>query len=343
MPSAGAITPPMDWEEAGRAWGARPADWAYLCEPYARPANEVIFDQLGVGGGTRLLDIACGSGFAAQLAARRGAAVAGIDASDALVRIARARTADGDFRLGDMFALPFPDACFDVATSFNGIWKGCEAALREAARVLVPGGRLGLTFWGRLDHVGLMPYFLKIIELSPRSHSEASIRQGDTGRPGVIEEMLVSAGFMPRERGTVTVINEWPDARLAVRALAAAGPSVPAIQAAGLGPFCEALREVIEPLHTADAGIRIASEFGWITAELRTVDSLPLRQNGRVPVNMDQGRKRQEHLRGDPRVALDVLDDSGRHTHVSITGHVEEMRADTDLADIDRPARNYTG
>ena len=275
MPSAEAITPPMDWEEAGRAWGARPTDWAYLLEPYARPANEVIFDQLGVGDGTRLLDIACGSGFAAQLAARRGAAVTGIDASDALVRIARARTAEGDFRLGDMFALPFPDACFDVATSFNGIWKGCEAALREAARVLVPGGRLGLTFWGRLDHVGLMPYFLKIIELSPPSHAEANIRQGHTGQPGVIEEMLVSAGFMPRERGTVTVINEWPDAGLAVRALAAAGPSIPAIQAAGFGPFCEALREVIEPLHTPDAGIRIASEFGWITAELRPVDSLP--------------------------------------------------------------------
>jgi len=277
MPSAEAITPPMDWEEAGRAWGARPTDWAYLVEPYARPANEVIFDQLGVGEGTRLLDIACGSGFAAQLAARRGAAVTGTDASGALVTIARARTPEGDFRLGDMFALPFPDASFDVATSFNGIWKGCEAALREAARVLAPGGRLGLTFWGRLDHVGLMPYFLKVIELSPPSHAEANIRQGHTGRPGVIEEMLVSAGFMPRERGTVTVINEWPDAGLAVRALAAAGPSVPAIQAAGFGPFCEALREVIEPLHTPGAGIRIASEFGWITAELRPVDSLPQR------------------------------------------------------------------
>jgi SAM-dependent methyltransferase len=163
------------------------------------------------------------------------------------------------------------------ATSFNGIWKGCEAALREAARVLVPGGRLGLIFWGRLDHVGLMPYFLKTIELSPPSHSEATIRRGHTGHPGVIEDMLVSAGFAPREPGTVTVMNEWPDAGLAVRALAAAGPSVPAIQAAGYGPFYEALREVIEPLHTRGAGIRIASEFGWITAELRPVDSFPQR------------------------------------------------------------------
>jgi SAM-dependent methyltransferase len=273
MPSAETISTPMDGKEAGRAWGARSTDWAYLVEPYARPANEVIFGQLGIGEGTRLLDIACGSGFAAQLAARRGGVVTGIDASEALVQIARARTPGGDFRVGDMFALPFPDACFDVATSFNGIWKGCEAALQETARVLVPGGRVGLSFWGRPRHVGLMPYFVKAMELSPPGHDAATIRQGDTGRPGVIEEMLVSAGLVPCERGTVTVVNEWPDATLAVRALAAAGPSIPAIQAAGYGPFCEALRGVIEPLHIPGAGIRIASELGWITAELRTKDS----------------------------------------------------------------------
>lgn len=111
-------------------------------QQYYRDGEKVIrreervhgLDQLGVGDGTRLLDIAYGSGFAAQLAARRGAVVTGIDASDALVKIAGARTAEGDFRVGDMFALPFPGASFDVATSFNGIWKGCEAALREAAR-----------------------------------------------------------------------------------------------------------------------------------------------------------------------------------------------------------------
>jgi ubiquinone/menaquinone biosynthesis C-methylase UbiE len=87
-----------------------------------------------------LLDIACGSGFAAHLASERGAVVSGIDASEGLVTIAHARTPNGDFRVGDMFALPFPDASFDTATSFNGIWKGCDAALIEARRVLLPGG-----------------------------------------------------------------------------------------------------------------------------------------------------------------------------------------------------------
>ena len=54
-------------------------------------------------------------------------------------------------------------------------------------------------------------------------------------------------------------------------------------------------------------------------------------------------KARLEHMRGDPRVALDVLDESDWHTHVSVTGHVEQMREGTDLAGIDRLARKYTG
>jgi ubiquinone/menaquinone biosynthesis C-methylase UbiE len=89
-------------------------------EPYALPANESLFDRLAVDAGVRLLDIACGSGFAASIAARRGALVAGLDASEQLITIAAARTPSGNFQVGDMFALPFPDGSFDVATSSMG-------------------------------------------------------------------------------------------------------------------------------------------------------------------------------------------------------------------------------
>ncbi len=119
------------WENAGRGWGARAAEWAYLFESYARPANDVVLDRLGVGAGTRLLDVACGAGGAARLASQRGASVAGVDASEPLISIARQRTPEGDFRVGDMFALPFADGSFEIATTFNGIWKGCEGALTE--------------------------------------------------------------------------------------------------------------------------------------------------------------------------------------------------------------------
>jgi SAM-dependent methyltransferase len=254
----------VDWKKAGQGWGARATEWAYLLEPYALPANELLFDRLDVKTGVRLLDVACGSGFAASVAARRGALVAGIDASDQLISIASARTPNGNFQTSDMFALPFPDATFEVATSFNGIWKGCEGALDEVRRVLAPKGRLGVTFWGRFERLGLMPFFLKVIELSPPSHGTASTEQGDT--QNVIEDMLRATGFGNLDRGTVDVVNEWPDVSTAVRALAAAGPSLPAVEAVGYEQFCDALAEVIAPFDEDGLGVRITSEFGWVTA-----------------------------------------------------------------------------
>jgi 2-polyprenyl-3-methyl-5-hydroxy-6-metoxy-1,4-benzoquinol methylase len=80
-----------DWQLAGRAWSERAPDVAYLYEPVARPAYQIVFDRLGVSVGARLLDVACGSGYAAMMAAERGADVAGIDAAEGLIDIARAR------------------------------------------------------------------------------------------------------------------------------------------------------------------------------------------------------------------------------------------------------------
>jgi SAM-dependent methyltransferase len=261
----------MTWVDAGRAWGERAADWAYLFEPYARRANEALFDRCGVGAGTRLLDIACGSGYAAAVAAERGAAVSGLDASEALIGIARARTPDGDFRVGDMFALPFADHSFDVATSFNGIWKGCEDALREARRVVRPGGMVGITFWGSPKRMGLAPYFMTVLQLSPPDHQSATLDQGDTGRPGVAEQMLSDVGLEFVERGRVPVINEFPDCALAVRALTAAGPSWPALHAAGAERFVAVLTEALQPLDVEGVGVRITSELGWVAARVPVV------------------------------------------------------------------------
>ncbi|MFB6707225.1 PPOX class F420-dependent oxidoreductase [Streptomyces sp. NPDC056333] len=65
--------------------------------------------------------------------------------------------------------------------------------------------------------------------------------------------------------------------------------------------------------------------------------------DGRVLVNMDEGRKRLEHIRRDPRVSLTVLDEAGWYTHISIIGRVAETRPDEGLADIDRLAHQYMG
>ncbi|HEY0452174.1 PPOX class F420-dependent oxidoreductase [Actinophytocola sp.] len=64
--------------------------------------------------------------------------------------------------------------------------------------------------------------------------------------------------------------------------------------------------------------------------------------NGRILVNMDEGRKRLGYLRANPRVSLTVLDGDDWYTHVSLQGHAE-LRDDPDLTDIDRISRHYTG
>ncbi|MGR6318304.1 PPOX class F420-dependent oxidoreductase [Micromonospora soli] len=65
--------------------------------------------------------------------------------------------------------------------------------------------------------------------------------------------------------------------------------------------------------------------------------------DGRILVNMDEGRRRLSHLRNDPRVTLTVLDEQQWYTHVTIIGRVVELRDDEGLADIDRLSQQYTG
>ena len=65
--------------------------------------------------------------------------------------------------------------------------------------------------------------------------------------------------------------------------------------------------------------------------------------DGRILVNMDEGRKRLDHLRKDPRVTLTALKSSDWYTHVSVQGRVVEMVDDVGLRDIDRLAVHYNG
>jgi demethylmenaquinone methyltransferase/2-methoxy-6-polyprenyl-1,4-benzoquinol methylase len=98
--------------------------------------------------GRRVLDLACGTGDIAWLAASRGAHVTGLDITPRMIELARAKarpvqgSGDAVFLVGDMCALPLPDASFDIVTSGYGLRNVPDLALaiREIARVLRPGG-----------------------------------------------------------------------------------------------------------------------------------------------------------------------------------------------------------
>lgn len=68
-----------------------------------------------------------------------------------------------------------------------------------------------------------------------------------------------------------------------------------------------------------------------------------LQDDGRILVNMDEGRRRLDYLRADPRVSLTVLKADDWYTHVSLQGRVVELRDDAGLADIDRLSTHYRG
>lgn len=105
----------------GDLWGARARDWAELHEHLHMPLYEAVFDAAGVDGRTRLLDIGCGSGVAAEVAVKRGATVTGIDAAPSMIDHARrmgpvrhvrggrlrgVQVRHGDLHLGHVFQRP---------------------------------------------------------------------------------------------------------------------------------------------------------------------------------------------------------------------------------------------
>jgi PPOX class probable F420-dependent enzyme len=66
-----------------------------------------------------------------------------------------------------------------------------------------------------------------------------------------------------------------------------------------------------------------------------------LEDDGRILVNMDAQRRRNDYMRKEPRVSLTVLDGGGWWTHVSVQGSIVEWRDDPDLVDIDRLSTHY--
>jgi ubiquinone/menaquinone biosynthesis C-methylase UbiE len=104
-------------------------------------------DVAAVSADDRVVDVGCGPGTAARVAARRGARVTGVDPSDAMLRVARAvtrrRTAVTWVR-GAADALPVPDGSATVVWALATVhhWPDVGAALTEIRRVLSPNGRL---------------------------------------------------------------------------------------------------------------------------------------------------------------------------------------------------------
>ncbi len=231
------------WRQVDEGWGRRAVEFATLSEPSACREYVAVHHRLAIGTGDRVLDLACGSGLALELAALRGATVSGIDASPRLVAVARDRLPAADLRVGDMQSLPWADESFEVVTSFRGIWGTTPDALSESWRVLAPGGRLGFTVWG---HIKASPgsWALSPFRLASEPQVAHQAAMVSLGRPGVGEELLARHGFEEVERLQVPFAWEFADPEAYARALASTGPAYEAIQAVGEEAFVRHATEV---------------------------------------------------------------------------------------------------
>jgi demethylmenaquinone methyltransferase/2-methoxy-6-polyprenyl-1,4-benzoquinol methylase len=110
--------------------------------------------------GARVLDVCCGTGDLALADARAGGRVTGVDFSKEMLARAERKAPEFDWVQADAAALPFPDSSFDAVTVGFGIRNlaDLETGLRELARVLVPGGRLGCLEITRPQGI-LRPFF----------------------------------------------------------------------------------------------------------------------------------------------------------------------------------------
>ncbi len=254
-------------EAFGAQWSGGARDWARFMEPHYAPLYETIYDRLGVGDGTRLLDVGCGPGGATLLAAKRGARVAGLDASPDSVAAARERIPQGEFTVGDMERLPWPDGSCDVVTGFNAFSFAGDpvAALREARRVLVPGGKLGIVVFAPREESQQPKIMAAIAALAP-PRAPGGPGPFALSAPGTLESIVEAAGLRAVEQGASVVVLAYATAEDACRAFLAGGTAGRALQHSGEARVLQALREVLEEFRVGAGGYRVENHFRWVIA-----------------------------------------------------------------------------
>ena len=253
-------------ERWGPLWGARPEDWAES-EWRQAPTYEAAIERVGIEPGQRVLDIGCGTGAFLRLAADRGADAFGLDASEALLDIARARVPEADLSVGEMQALPYEDDTFDLVTGFNSFFFATDmvAALREAGRVAKPGAAVVIQVWGAHENCDLEAMKVVVRPFMPPRPPDAP-PEPELWKPGVLEEMAGEAGLTPETAFDETWAFEFADEDSLRRAMLA-----PAGVAKLVGPerepeVRERIVEALAPYRGDDGIFRLSNEFHYLIA-----------------------------------------------------------------------------
>lgn len=253
---------------AAEHWGRRPRDWADLAEPSNHRLFETILNRLDVGRGTHLLDLGCGSGYAAAMAATRGAEVTGLDLTPELLAIAHERAPGAAFCLGELDELPFPDRAFDVVTAFSALQFARDplSATAEAARVLRPAGRLAAATFAEPERNESTALHLALEPLRDAAPAGGRHLPYGLSGPDGLTRLLTAAGLEQVDSGEVSVVWAHDRAEEAVRAVLASGGGAMAIDAAGEDAARAALEEAVRPFTRADGRVEMRNVFRYAIA-----------------------------------------------------------------------------
>jgi ubiquinone/menaquinone biosynthesis C-methylase UbiE len=254
----------------GDLWGERARDWAEVLEGWngwGIPLYRHILERVTVERGTRVLDMGCGAGRFCRIAADRGANICGLDATARFVQIARERIPAGEFRVGDIEHVPWPDNSFDVVTGFNSFIFAADirGALREARRVARSGANVAITAFGRPERCESTSIFGSVGQLLP-AQSEADERGPALHEEGTLERLASEAGLIPKQAGYVEFTEEYPDLDTFLRGDLSAGPIVSAIRTLGEETVRDALTGGVRALMTAGGRVRFEDEYRYLIA-----------------------------------------------------------------------------
>jgi SAM-dependent methyltransferase len=254
-------------EVNGVLWGESATDWAAIQERTCEPVYRAAFERVGLAAGARYLDAGCGAGLAASIAAERGAVVSGLDAAESLLAIARERVPTGDFRQGELEALPFADGSFDLVTGFNSFQYAANpvAALGEAKRVAKVDGLVVVMTWGEREGMEAAELLGALRTLLPKPPAGApgpfalSAKEALSGFAG-------DAGLEVVEIFDVDCPWVYQDMETALRGLGSSGVSARAAGVAGREAVDAAHAEALKAFVQADGSYRIGAWFRCLVA-----------------------------------------------------------------------------
>lgn len=193
----------------------------YFVPAIARPVAADLLRAANLQPGERVLDVACGTGIVARLAAEQvgpTGAVSGVDVASDMIEVARATAAPSEpvigWSQGDAAALPLPDGSFDVVLCQMGLMLVADkpAALAEMRRLLVAGGRVALNTPGAINRpmALLADALARHIDPNLAGFVQAVFSMDD---PIEHEQLLNSAGFTDVEATVVTATLHLPAPR----------------------------------------------------------------------------------------------------------------------------------